>query len=302
MDILLKQKSDACVSIQHFFKYVKTQYDRIVKVIITDNGSEFVTSVCEQMFKELGTIHQRTCVYTPQQNGVAENKHRHILEVTRAIRFQAHIPIKVWGYCVLVVVYLINRMPSVVIGNISLFERLHKRKPSLMHLRIIRCLCFAKTVQEHDKLMPRAKLAIHMGYSEVQKWYILYDPTNKSFFTSRDVIFREDVYPFTKKDNSHSQVFVDITPELRMMYDHPILSQNRNTNTTTNVGDNSEPSGTNIQQNTESDNTDMLTDYSENDMQHNIEENCIDVVQAQTDEGLGSDATQTNTLQTPCIY
>lgn len=96
-------------------------------------------------------------------------------------------------------------------------------------------------------------------------------------------------------------MFVDITPELRMMYDHPILSQNRNTNTTTNVGDNSEPSGTNIQQNTEGDNTDMLTDYSENGMQHNIEENYTDVVQAQTDEGLGSDATQTNSSQTPCV-
>ncbi|XP_019248781.1 PREDICTED: uncharacterized protein LOC109228053 [Nicotiana attenuata] len=177
----------------HFFRYVKTQFDTTVKIIRTDNGSEFVNSVCEQMFKELGTIHQRTCVYTPQQNGVAERKHRHILEVTRAIRFQAQIPITFWGYCVLAAVYLINRMPSIVIGNMSPFERLHKRKPSLMHLRIIGCLCFAKTVQEHDKLMPRAKLAIHMGYSEIQKGYILYDLTT-NLSSQAEMLYLEKMF------------------------------------------------------------------------------------------------------------
>ncbi|XP_070017793.1 uncharacterized protein [Nicotiana sylvestris] len=67
----------------------------------TDNGTKFVNSVCENFFKNLGVIHQKTCPYTPQQNGVAESKHRHILELTRGIRFQANIPIKFWGYCVL---------------------------------------------------------------------------------------------------------------------------------------------------------------------------------------------------------
>lgn len=74
--------------------YVSTQFNKIVKVVRTDNGTEFVNSVCEDMFKKLGIVHQRTCAYSPQQNGVAERKHRHILEVTRAIRFQASIPLK----------------------------------------------------------------------------------------------------------------------------------------------------------------------------------------------------------------
>ena len=60
----------------------------------TDNGTEFVNSECHKLFTELGILHQRSCPYTPRQNGVAERKHRHLLEVTRALRLQAHIPIR----------------------------------------------------------------------------------------------------------------------------------------------------------------------------------------------------------------
>ena len=48
----------------------------------------------QNYFSERGIIHQRRSVGTPQQNGVIERKHRHILEVARALRFQAHLPLQ----------------------------------------------------------------------------------------------------------------------------------------------------------------------------------------------------------------
>lgn len=144
---LLKLKSDVCVIIKQFITFVKTQFDKVIRVIRTDNGTEFVNSVCSSLFQQLGIIHQKTCVYTSQQNGVAERKHRHILEVTRAIRFQTEIPIKFWGHCVLAAVYLINRIPSIVINNQSPYERLYRRRPSYNHMKVLGCLCYAKIVQ-----------------------------------------------------------------------------------------------------------------------------------------------------------
>lgn len=39
-----------------------------------------------------GIFHQSSCAYTLQQNGVAERKNRHLLEVSRSIMFASNVP------------------------------------------------------------------------------------------------------------------------------------------------------------------------------------------------------------------
>lgn len=48
---LIKLKSDVCVIIQQFITFVKTQFDKVIRVIKTDNGTEFVNSVCSSLFQ-----------------------------------------------------------------------------------------------------------------------------------------------------------------------------------------------------------------------------------------------------------
>ena len=91
---LIKLKSDVCVVLQNFFVLVQTQFQSKVQIIRTDNGSEFVNVECNKLFVSRGIVHQRTCMHTPQQNGIAERKQKHLLEIARVIKFQSHIPIK----------------------------------------------------------------------------------------------------------------------------------------------------------------------------------------------------------------
>ena len=48
-------------------------------------------------FLKKGIECQRTYVYTPQQNGVVERKHRHIFNTAQALLFQSNLPLEVLG-------------------------------------------------------------------------------------------------------------------------------------------------------------------------------------------------------------
>ncbi|KAM1292859.1 hypothetical protein ACFX2H_019596 [Malus domestica] len=88
---------------------IETQFNTRVQIIRSDNGPEFKL---EQFYALKGIIHQSSCVNTPQQNGVAERKHRHLLNVARVLLFQARLPKRFWGDAILTSAYLINRTPT----------------------------------------------------------------------------------------------------------------------------------------------------------------------------------------------
>ena len=78
----------------------------------------------KQYLKAHGIIHQTTCPNTPQQNGVAERKNRHMLEVVRASLIEAHMPLSYWGEALISTTYLINRIPFSTIAFKTPFQAL----------------------------------------------------------------------------------------------------------------------------------------------------------------------------------
>lgn len=80
--------------IKKFYALVKTQFNKKIKVLRSDNGQEFIC--LKSFFDKTGILHQTSCVDTAQQNGRVERKHKHILNVARALRFQAKLPKYFW--------------------------------------------------------------------------------------------------------------------------------------------------------------------------------------------------------------
>lgn len=73
---------------------VKTQFEKGVKCLKTDNDTEFFNSEVDNLLKEHGILQQSSCVYSLQQNETVEKRHRSILDIARALRFQAFVPLK----------------------------------------------------------------------------------------------------------------------------------------------------------------------------------------------------------------
>ena len=51
----------------------------------------------ETFYQLMGLFIKKTCVDTPQQNGVAERKNRHLLEVARSLLFSVNVRKIHWG-------------------------------------------------------------------------------------------------------------------------------------------------------------------------------------------------------------
>jgi len=183
---------------------VRNQFHKGIKLVRSDNGSEFTSGPMQTFYGEHGILQESSCVDTPQQNGSVERKYRHILNVARALRFQTNLPIQFWGECVVIAAYLINRTPSKLLKGRSPYEILFHGKPSYSDIRFFSTLCFARsnpTVK--DKFASRSKRCIFLGYPFGKKGWTVYDLETRETFSSREVKFCEDKYPFKEVTTNH---------------------------------------------------------------------------------------------------
>lgn len=127
-------------------------------------------------FKQKGKSYQHSCIYTPQQNGVVECKHRHILESTRALHFQTHPPLHFLAKYVLTAMHIINRSLTPLLSQQTPFESLYGKIHSYSHLKIFGCLAYATNMHIFHKLALQAERCIFLDLQVGKKLTNLMTP------------------------------------------------------------------------------------------------------------------------------
>lgn len=116
----LKQKSDIVHAFNHLLSVIKTQFGCTIKSVQSDNGGEYtpIHNICSQ----LGITTRLSCPYTSAQNGRAERKHRHVVEIGLTILAQASMPLCHWWDAFVTATQLINGLPTEVLRGKSPME------------------------------------------------------------------------------------------------------------------------------------------------------------------------------------
>jgi hypothetical protein len=89
---LMKHRPEFFEIYAAFRALIKTQHSAVIKCFRCDLGGEYTSNKFCQMLALDGTIHQTSCTDTPEQNGVAERKYRHIVETARSLLLSAFVP------------------------------------------------------------------------------------------------------------------------------------------------------------------------------------------------------------------
>lgn len=107
---LLHSKDETFDVFKTFKAEVENQLGKKIKVLRSDRGGEYESSVMSEFCESHGIIHQTTAPYTPQQNGIAERKNRTLKNMINCMLNSSGLPHNLWGETLLTANFILNRI------------------------------------------------------------------------------------------------------------------------------------------------------------------------------------------------
>ena len=139
----MKTQAELFSIFQKFHAEIHTQFNTSIHILRSGNAEQYFSMPLSSFMSSHGILHQSSCDYTPQHNGVAERKNRHLVETTRTLLLHHKVPQRFWGDAILAACYLINRMSSSVFHDQIPHSILLPTQP-LFYLppHVFGCVCF----------------------------------------------------------------------------------------------------------------------------------------------------------------
>ena len=189
---VIRRKGDVFRQFCEWKNKVEKSLGRKVKTFRTDNGGEFTSNEFEDYLRHEGIKHEFTIPKCPEQNGVAERLNRTLVEMIRSMLADCQLPKSFWAEALVTATYIRNRSPTKAVEGKTPFEALYGEKPKVGHMRVFGCTAYSHIPKdERQKLDPKTRKCIFLGYPSNRKGYRLYDQDAQKVIYSRDVTFNE---------------------------------------------------------------------------------------------------------------
>jgi hypothetical protein len=188
----LQKKSESAQIITNLIEHVNNHTGKYPRYIRSDNALEFFTNTLNSFLASKGIIHQSSCAYTPEQNGVVERMNQTIANAGNSMLEASGLHPKYWNLAYDTAVYLRNLSPTSSLNSKTPHEVWFGTKPSVTHLRVFGEVAYA-LIPKHKrtKLDAKAELRVFVGYGHVTgtKGWKLLDPFSDRVSTTSDVRF-----------------------------------------------------------------------------------------------------------------
>lgn len=64
---------------------IRNQFNTAIRILRSENSLEYLSTSFPSFLSSHDILHQSSCVYTSQQNGVAEHENLHLVEISRTL-------------------------------------------------------------------------------------------------------------------------------------------------------------------------------------------------------------------------
>ncbi|GJZ35267.1 putative ribonuclease H-like domain-containing protein [Tanacetum coccineum] len=170
MDLFGPINDETSGILKTFITEIENQLDYKVKVIKSDNGTEFKNSVMNRFCKIKGIKREFSVARTPQQNGIAERRNRTLIEATRTMLVDSKLPTTFWAEVVNTACYVLNRVLVIKPHNKTPYELIHGRTPLIDFMKPFGCPVTILNTNNHlGKFDGKVDEGFFIGYSVVSK-------------------------------------------------------------------------------------------------------------------------------------
>ena len=81
----MKTRAELFSIFQKFHTEIHTQFHTSIRTLRSDNAKEYFFTPFSSFMSSYEILHQSSCAYTPQHNGVVEHKNCHLVETARTL-------------------------------------------------------------------------------------------------------------------------------------------------------------------------------------------------------------------------